>query len=153
ASRSLYNERLAPSHFTAIKNITEVALRAMSPGINDPATALLAINYLLLLLAKRMELADQIHHSDEDKEVRVVQRLMPFSTLLALHYAELRTYAAHDPAVASRLLEGLDYLLQQPTSDAANYEAIQRERNLLIEHATQLIKIEADYPHYRRQPA
>lgn len=54
-----YVEEYAHRHFFfGFKQIVEIAVRALSPGINDPGTAIKAIDMLSVLLAERMEMPD-----------------------------------------------------------------------------------------------
>ncbi|MFA0961270.1 DUF2254 domain-containing protein [Roseivirga sp. BDSF3-8] len=39
-------ELISQNHLDGIKQVTEIALKALSPGINDPGTALMALDYL-----------------------------------------------------------------------------------------------------------
>ncbi|MFK7845301.1 MAG: DUF2254 domain-containing protein [Rhodothermales bacterium] len=55
----LSNSELArEDHIIGFKQITEIALKAMSPGINDPGSALSCINYLTILFMDKMKLPE-----------------------------------------------------------------------------------------------
>jgi uncharacterized membrane protein len=141
------NESVNSSHFSTIKNITEVALKAMSPGINDPGTALLAINYLTLLLAERMQLLDKIYYESKDddnkKTGRVSRLLMPFKQLIFNTVGELRTYVAHDQLVVSKIIDSLDYLLTKPAATDEFYQIIEMERNIFVKVSKK--ELQSDY--------
>ena len=47
-------ELVEDNYILAFKQITEIAVKAMSPGINDPGTAINAIDYLTELFALRI---------------------------------------------------------------------------------------------------
>ncbi|MCB0468002.1 MAG: DUF2254 domain-containing protein, partial [Aequorivita sp.] len=51
-------ELVEDNYILAFKQITEIAVKAMSPGINDPGTAINAVDYLTDLFALRMQKKD-----------------------------------------------------------------------------------------------
>ena len=51
-------ELVADNYLLAFKQITEIIVKAMSPGINDPGTAINGIDYLTELFALRMHKKD-----------------------------------------------------------------------------------------------
>ena len=88
-----------------LRQLTDVATKALSPGINDPTTAIHAIGHssaLLVELAAR-DLAPRVLH-DQDHTVRVVLHRSAFADLLDTAISQPRRYGAADPAVLTRLL-------------------------------------------------
>ncbi|TQS88053.1 DUF2254 domain-containing protein [Arthrobacter sp. TS-15] len=87
------------------RQLVDVAVRALSPGINDPTTAVHVIGHLSDLLCR---LADRNpgpeHLTDEDGRIRVVLSLPTLRDLLDMAMDQPRKYGAGDPAVADRLL-------------------------------------------------
>ncbi|WP_460879235.1 DUF2254 domain-containing protein [Pontibacter rugosus] len=63
-------ERPSVNYLFGFKHITESAVKALSPGINDPGTAIKAIDYLTALFSLRMNLTDDKILYDE-KELPV----------------------------------------------------------------------------------
>ncbi|BCW70811.1 DUF2254 domain-containing protein [Arthrobacter sp. NicSoilB8] len=87
------------------RQLSDVAARALSPGINDPTTAVHVIGHLsdlLCRLANRTTGPEVI--TDDSGEVRVILAQPRFEDLLDLALAQSRQYGAGDPAVAERLL-------------------------------------------------
>lgn len=93
------------------RQLVDVAVRALSPGINDPTTAVHVIGHLSDLLCR---LADRNpgpeHLTDDDGRIRVVLSLPTLRDLLDMAMDQPRKYGAADPAVADRLLELLHEL-------------------------------------------
>ena len=87
------------------RQLVDVAVRALSPGINDPTTAVHVIGHLSDLLCR---LADKNpgaeHLTDDDGRIRVVLSLPTLRDLLDMAMDQPRKYGAADPAVADRLL-------------------------------------------------
>lgn len=88
-----------------LRQLTDVAIKALSPGINDPTTAVHALSHtsaLLCELAGR-DLGPQLLRDDRGT-VRVVLRRPDFAELLELVMTQPRRYGAADPVVLARLL-------------------------------------------------
>ncbi len=88
-----------------LRQITDVATKALSPGINDPTTAVHALGHTAALLCELTgrDLGPRLIRDDED-EVRAVLARPDFADLLEVALAQPRHYGAADPAVAERLL-------------------------------------------------
>jgi uncharacterized membrane protein len=90
-----------------MRQITDVALRALSPGINDPTTAHEAIMHLATLL--QQWLAEPARPADLALDGRrlVRPRDEDTDTLLTTVFGELRRAAAAQPRVCEYLVEAL----------------------------------------------
>ncbi|MDH2426362.1 DUF2254 domain-containing protein [Sphaerisporangium sp. TRM90804] len=88
-----------------IRQLVDVAIRALSPGINDPTTAVHALGHLssLLCLLTRYQLGPQLLRDDRGR-IRVVLNRPDFGDLLELAIQQPRRYGAKDPAVLAQLL-------------------------------------------------
>jgi len=87
------------------EQLVEVAVRALSPGVNDPYTAVSAIDRLgdgLAHLACRR--LPSPHREDETGSLRLVVSRMTFEAVVDLSLNPLRRHGATDVAVAHRLL-------------------------------------------------
>ena len=87
-----------------VKQLTDVATKALSPGINDPTTAITAIGHssaLLCELASR-DLGPRLLRDDADR-VRVAMLRPDLGSLLDLAVSQPRRYGCSDAAVAARL--------------------------------------------------
>lgn len=92
-----------------LRQLTDIAARALSPGINDPTTAAHAVGHssALLCALTRLPLGDELIRQ-ENGTVRVVVRRPPFGELLTLAVDQPRRYGAGEPQVAERLFQLLD---------------------------------------------
>lgn len=89
-----------------LRQMTDVANKALSPGINDPTTAVHALGHaaaFLCAIAPR-DLGDQVAH-DAHGRLRVVVRRPDFAALLDLALTQPRRYAAADPVVLGRIAQ------------------------------------------------
>lgn len=132
------------NYIFGIKQITEIAVKAMSPGINDPGTAINAIDYLTELLAIRMQLDDKEMYKGEQEELSLVQATVDFDELLYNILASLRQYCKHDVIIVQKILLMLKYLALEKTADVAYLAVIKTEIATLMADAKLFIKNEAD---------
>jgi len=89
------------------RQLTEIAVRALSPGINDPATAMGCLDWLgnaLAEMARRTPAAAERH---EGGQLRMLALPVTFAELADLAFTPIRKYGAGDPSVALHLIRTL----------------------------------------------
>ena len=123
------NELIDDNYVLAFKQLTEIAVKAMSPGINDPGTALNAIDYLSELFNLRLTKNDYSYTKIEDV-AWVSITTVNFSTLLYQVMASLRTYCKQDISVVQKLIKMLLFLHENAQKNT-HKEAIEKELKLL----------------------
>ena len=111
--------------------LSDIAIRALSPGINDPTTACACIDRLtqVLTLLSERRFPDTVR-ADSDGRIRVIARRPTFDGLVQLSYGQIRHFGASNPAVASCLADSLTRLARrvQPAQRAA----VERELMLTL---------------------
>lgn len=98
----------SPADFTfPIAQLVEVAVRALSPGINDPRTAVSVLNRLGAALAwlSRRHLDDGVRQRDGVVRLRV--RAVDYRELVAVMFDMIRQNAGSSPSVLVHLLNVL----------------------------------------------
>lgn len=146
------SELIEDNYVLAFKQITEIALKAMSPGINDPGTAINAIDYLTDLFLLRMNKKDSSLYLNDNEPVISI-KTVNFNELLFNVMAALRTYCKHDIVLVTKLFSMLKYLLLSEEKYSDVYKkAIKKEIENLYQDAlknhsnnTDLTKIESMY--------
>jgi len=136
-------ELVSTNYVLAFKQITEVIVKAMSPGINDPGTALNALDYLTELLALRMQKQDKQFLKSNEK-VLIKMRSINFEELLYQVLAPIRAYCKHDIIIVQKLGMMFYYLKSQKTVKNDYYKSIETEAKNLIADARSAIKNKAD---------
>ncbi|MFI2411050.1 DUF2254 domain-containing protein [Streptomyces sp. NPDC018947] len=113
-----------------LRQLSDIALRALSPAVNDPTTAVQALDRVVQLLAAlcRRPL-DTVAHRDRRGAVRLVQAVPGWAELVDLGFAEVRGCAAGSPQVSRRMLAGLDDL--ERLSPPERREPLRRHRELV----------------------
>lgn len=117
------------------RELVDVAVKALSPGINDPHTACNCIDYLGSFL-RRMADRDwpSAEYVDEEGTVRLRVPAADFGDYLDLAFTEIRRYGASDLAVSLRLIESLGGIASA-THRTDRREAISRQARAVIEGA------------------
>ena len=107
----------------AVKQLVEVALRALSPGVNEPFTAITCIDRLAESLARVLAAPEpRASWGDANGRARVYTQPQPFSTLLRAAFDPIRIFAGSNPAIYARLLESLTEIALLPISTARHAE-------------------------------
>ncbi len=91
-------------------NLTEIAAMALSPGINDPNTAVMCVNKISSLLGKLLSTANQFIVLKEDRDTKVIYQSYSVEDELYLAFSQIITYSGGDPLVTRSILQGL-YLI------------------------------------------
>lgn len=117
-----------------VSELVEIAARALSPGINDPVTAVTCLDWLGAGGAEfaRREMPDAVR-ADDQGIARVISQPIDFSSFIEGGFGRLRHYVAKDAIASVHMLHVLGEL------SAACHSASQIE--LLRGHAVQLIEL------------
>ena len=111
-----------------IDQLVEIAVRALSSGINDPFTAMQCLDQLgasLRQLAERK--LPSPHYRDDDGNIRVVANTQTFQGALEAAFNLIRQYGSTSPPVMMRMLETLAVL--------AEYAPSPEHKDALLKHA------------------
>jgi uncharacterized membrane protein len=110
----------------AFRNIVDIANKALSPAINDPTTAVLAIDQLQRLL--RTVAGRKIHsgrHADASGNIRLLFPTPKWEQFVSIACEEIRLYGATSPRILQRLrtmLTTLNEVLPEPRRAALREE-------------------------------
>lgn len=117
-----------------LQQLSDVAAKALSPGVNDPTTALNAIDRLVeLLIAVGREEDPPRAFQDADGVVRLEVPYPDFDELVGLAFNSVRTYGAETPAVVIHLARALSILRSLPPH---RHPALVSQARLLAEGAS-----------------
>lgn len=124
-----------------LRQIVDIALKALSPGVNDTTTAIISVDYLGALLA---QLADRrLAHplrADDDR-VRVIAVRPSFEQFLSTAFDQIRICADGNAAVYLRMLTALA-TIEQRIQDPKRSQALRQQRELIGEAAEQTLHTE-----------
>ncbi|RAL30840.1 DUF2254 domain-containing protein [Rhodococcus sp. AQ5-07] len=94
-----------------LRQLSDVVNKAVSPGINDPTTAVHALGHISAILCQlaNRDLRSIVLRGDDD-EVRVVLHRPSFAEMVDVAVTQPRRYGASDPQVMERLFRLLEEL-------------------------------------------
>jgi uncharacterized membrane protein len=127
----------------AFRIIVDIAIKALSKAINDPTTAVLAIDQLQRLLCfvgKRNLHGEAV--LTQNGELRVVLSAPDWEDFVKLTFSEIRLYGAENFQIARRLRAVLEYCLQ--ILPEFRHAALRAEMDLLDRRLTALYDFPED---------
>ena len=101
-----YNNREEDYH-RGIVNLSEIANMALSPGTNDPNTAIICINKMSSLLGKLLSAGNHFIIMKEDENVKIIYQSYSVEDELYLGFSQIISYSAGDPLVTKEILQGI----------------------------------------------
>ena len=128
-----------------VRQLADIALKGLSPGINDPTTAENAMDALSSLLI-RFVAAEQPSgvRADDAGTVRFVALTADLDALVRLGFEQVRVYAAADPVFARRLLTLLKRIEDAAQRNAVRCSEPARQAALIAEGPTGAVPTRAD---------
>jgi uncharacterized membrane protein len=116
----------------AVNQLVEITIRALSPGVNDPFTAMTCVDHLgsaLCRLAQR-DLPSPYRH-DAKGHLRVITPVFTFAAITDAGFNQIRQYGRSSAAVTIRLLETI--------TEIARFVYRPEDRAALLRHAKMIV--------------
>ena len=124
---------LAQDPAFAIDQLVEIAIRALSPAVNDTFTAMTCIDWLADALCKiSSRWNPKLVHRDSLGHVRVLAAEVVYNRFVERAFDKIRQAGWGMPAILIRQLEGLERIAQ--------YTATPAHRNVLVEQADMILR-------------
>jgi uncharacterized membrane protein len=117
-----------------IRQLVDIALRALSPALNDPATAAMCIDFLSAILARLASRQIDPDICFSDGKLRVITRGPDFDSFLSQSFDLIREHAQDDAPIYLRLLTALETIAGF-TRDAERRRNIASQVRLTAEYA------------------
>jgi len=124
----------------SIRHLDEIAARALSPGVNDPYTAVAVIDRLSASLCRLMgrALPPGVHRG-RDGAVRVAYTEASYAGLLSNSFNLIRQYGADTPIVVLHLLEAIGRIAEHVRLPA-QHAALTTQAQAIMEAARRRIE-------------
>ena len=133
-----------------VLQIVDIALRAISPAVNDPSTAISCVDQLsrvLIRFAARAPLDSVLY--DLPGVPRVLISRIDFERLLDAAFEQIRLYSQADVAVSLRMLRALGDIGATTTDPALRRVLVERGRRIVAGCAARLKDLELTEVHAR----
>ena len=129
-----------------IRQIVDIALKALSPGVNDTTTALTCIDHLTAINVKLANRRIARPVITENGELRIILKGPDFETYTEESFNEIRTNARGNAVVIARLLRSLQSIAAM-TDNQTRKIHLRKHMSLLIELAEETV--DSDYDRAR----
>ncbi|SEL06003.1 DUF2254 domain-containing protein [Halomonas daqiaonensis] len=137
-------ESITEHHVFGLTQLMEVAVKALSPGINDPGTARLCLHRLTDLLGRRLEWQPCNSLFDRDGTCRLTWKVEDFESLLYRLFQPILRYGREDLSIGLGVLKALKTL--SLFAEEKDLETLQAHADRVVETLSQA----ADHPLDRR---
>ncbi len=89
--------------YSGFKQLSEIAIKALSPGINDPGTASESLQALFVLLAYRINHFPNNYISNAEGQLRIVTKEMSFDEIFQRYILPIWDYGKEDRAIINNI--------------------------------------------------
>ncbi|WP_090242620.1 DUF2254 domain-containing protein [Pseudomonas guineae] len=127
----------------SLQQLVEIALRALSPGINDPFTAVACVDRLESALCRLAEHdIPSPYRFDDHGQLRLVASGATFAGIIDTAFNQIRQSARSNPAVAIRMLDAIAQIAGHVSSQQ-QATCLQRQAGMIVKGAREAVP-EAD---------
>ena len=133
-----------------VRQIEDIALKALSPGVNDTSTAVMCIDYLTAILAHLAGRQLPPSRLSQDGELRVITIVPTFESLLADSFDQIRRSAAGNVAIMARIISALD-IIASLTGSPRRRQALCEQMQWIAELAERTIESTHDLRYIKRR--
>lgn len=116
-----------------IRQIVDVALKALSPGINDTTTAIMCVNYLTAILIRLSDRRIEENYCDDNGHLRLLNCSPTYAGMVNEAFDQIRQNAGGNVAMLESLLSAMELLGSKVTSLSM--------RRALREHVCAIIEL------------
>lgn len=116
-----------------IIEISDIAVKALSPGVNDPTTALRCIDRLSDILLEIGRRREHTPDADPAEPARFLAQPVDFERLAGMAFDQIRHYGASNAIITRKLVDTLSQLLDLLPPD--RHEPIRAQLGDTIEEA------------------
>jgi uncharacterized membrane protein len=121
-----------------IRQLVDIAMKALSPGVNDTTTAVMCVDYLGAIMARLAHREIATAYRFDEGELRVIARSPCFESLLAEAFDQILQNAEGNVAVLARQLQSLEIVAGQ-TSSSRRRHALRQQADWIVTVADRTI--------------
>ena len=115
-----------------VVQIVDIALRAISPAVNDPTTAISSIDQLSSIMIRWTSRAPpRSYYYDPPHVLRVIVPWIDFDGLLDLAFEQIRHYSISDAAVSLRLMRALGDISSTTSDSTVRQRLLERGKRVI----------------------
>lgn len=128
----------------SIHQMVEIACRALSPGVNDPYTAVACIDNLTATLCYLAQAKfPSKYRIDSNNELRVVAEVLDFEGVTDVAFNQIRQFSGGSTSVIIRMMTALKTILDHVKNEGRK-KAVIKHAEMVYRHGKETIKEEND---------
>jgi uncharacterized membrane protein len=127
-----------------INQLVEIALRAISPGINDPFTAISCIDQLSAGLCHIIQRNFPSPYRYNNHQLRVIAEGVKFPELTDIVFNQLRHYGRSDMVIIIHLLESIAVIATY-TNNSQYQATLRYHANMILQDSRETLSQEKNY--------
>lgn len=135
----------------SIFQMVEIAARALSPGVNDPFTAIACIDNLTATLSYlgQAKFPSKFRY-DSDGKLRIIADTMDFEGVIDASFNQIRQFAGGSPSVIIRMMEAL-ITIKSFVKDDSREKALVRHAEMVFRQGKETITEKNDLEDLRKR--
>jgi uncharacterized membrane protein len=135
----------------AIDQLVEIAIRALSPAVNDPFTAITCIDWLSAGLCRisGRSFREGVYRDDHGR-IRLIELAPSYERMTNRAYDKIRQAGHGMPAVIIRLLDSLNHVMAY-TRHASHRDVLIRQADMIMRGAESEVTEPNDFADIRRR--
>lgn len=106
-----------------IRQLVDIALKALSPGINDTTTAVMCINYLTVILSSLIARNIPSIYCFDKKRLCLILKSYHFEDFISLAFDQIQSNATNNATVILTMLDAIETIASQ-TEDERRLQAL-----------------------------
>lgn len=128
-----------------VKQMVEIASRALSPGVNDPFTATTCIDNLTAIICHLTGVDfPSSYRYDDEENLRLFVKTITFDGIMSLAFNQIRQYGESNPTIIIRLMESFIKINELSLLDIQR-ESVERHVMMIYKSARDTIKERNDF--------
>jgi uncharacterized membrane protein len=135
-----------------IRQLVDMALRALSPGINDTTTAVMCVDYLTAILGRLASRSIPSSRRYDGGELRVISIGQTFASIVAESFDQIRGSADGNVAIMLRMLGALQAIARF-TATGGRRQVLREQVECIAEVAARTIKSPHDRTRFENRLA
>jgi uncharacterized membrane protein len=124
--------------------LSDIAIKALSPAINDPNTAIMSLNQVGGVLRQVVQRQSPTQlHCDATGKVRIVAEVPSFESMMSQAFDQVRRYGSGDASVVLKLLDVLAEIAEDAT-DRSQIHILREHMHAIVEDCDRRIATRRD---------
>ncbi len=137
------SRNISYDYMYAIEKIVDISLRAISPGINDPNTAIQCINILGILLSMMSkESSNACRMSLDEENIEIIYQYFDFKNDIYKTFYQIVIYGGQDISVVMAIIKALKNISYN--AEEENIELLNEIKDYVYENTLGNFKNEMD---------